>query len=214
MDRKERYGGITEWFSRNMPTAESELHYDSPFHLLMAVILSAQCTDKRVNMHTPALFSRFPEPKDLAEASFEEVLQMIKSISFPNSKARHLIGMAQTLVRDFAGEVPSATEDLVRLPGVGRKTANVIASIVYDRPVIAVDTHVFRVSRRIGLSDGKTVEAVEKDLTENFAPELRPKAHHWLILHGRYVCTARRPHCGECGIKNWCREQETAHQMK
>lgn len=214
MDRKERYEGITEWFSRNMPTAESELHYDSPFHLLMAVILSAQCTDKRVNMHTPALFSRFPEPKDLAEASFEEVLQMIKSISFPNSKARHLIGMAQTLVRDFASEVPSATEDLVRLPGVGRKTANVIASIVYDRPVIAVDTHVFRVSRRIGLSDGKTVEAVEKDLTENFAPELRPKAHHWLILHGRYVCTARRPHCGECGIKNWCREQETAHQMK
>lgn len=208
MDSRERYAGITEWFSRNMPAAKSELQYDSPFHLLIAVILSAQCTDKRVNMHTPAIFKRFPDPKSLAEASFEEVYELIKSISFPNNKARHLIGMAQTLTRDFAGAVPSEPDELVKLPGVGRKTANVIASVVYDKPVIAVDTHVFRVSRRIGLSDGKTVEAVEKDLTENFAPELRPTAHHWLILHGRYVCTARKPHCTECGIREWCREYE------
>ena len=207
MDRKERYEGITEWFSRNMPTAESELHYDSPFHLLMAVILSAQCTDKRVNMHTPALFSRFPEPKDLAEASFEEVLQMIKSISFPNSKARHLIGMAQTLVRDFAGEVPSATEDLVRLPGVGRKTANVIASIVYDRPVIAVDTHVFRVSNRIGLAEAGDVLNTEKQLMARIPKENWAKAHHWLIYHGRQVCTARAPKCGLCPVADCCAER-------
>ena len=208
MDRGERYRGITEWFSENMPSARSELQYDSPFHLLMAVILSAQCTDKRVNMHTPELFRRFPLPEDLAAASFEEVYGLIKSISFPNNKARHLIGMARALVRDFGGRVPDDPEELVKLPGVGRKTANVIASVVYDRPVIAVDTHVFRVSRRIGLSDGKTVEAVEKDLTDNFAPEIRPSAHHWLILHGRYVCTARKPDCRGCGISRWCREHE------
>ena len=148
-----------------MENAETELHYDSPFHLLIAVILSAQCTDKRVNMYTPAIFERFPQPSDLASASFEEVYQMIKSISFPNNKAKHLIGMASMLVSDFGGAVPSETADLERLPGVGRKTANVIASVIYDKPVIAVDTHVFRVSRRIGLSDGTTVEAVEKDLT-------------------------------------------------
>lgn len=210
MDRGERYRGITEWFSENMPSARSELQYDSPFHLLMAVILSAQCTDKRVNMHTPELFRRFPLPEDLAAASFEEVYGLIKSISFPNNKARHLIGMARSLVRDFGGRVPDDPEELVKLPGVGRKTANVIASVVYDKPVIAVDTHVFRVSRRIGLSDGKTVEAVEKDLTDNFAPEIRPSAHHWLILHGRYVCTARKPDCRECGISRWCREHENS----
>lgn len=205
MTRKERFSGVTDWFSEHMPSARSELHYDSPFHLLIAVILSAQCTDKRVNEYTPELFRRFPKPEDLAIATFDQVYPLIKSISFPNSKARHLLGMAQTLVRDFAGSVPDDPDKLVLLPGVGRKTANVIASVIFNKPVIAVDTHVFRVSRRIGLSDGKTVEAVEKDLTGNFAPEIRPLAHHWLILHGRYVCTARRPHCGECGIREWCR---------
>lgn len=189
-----------------METAETELHYDTPFHLLIAVILSAQCTDKRVNMHTPQIFARFPEPSDLASATFEEVYELIKSISFPKNKARHLIGMAQKLVSDFEGVVPSEPDLLERMPGVGRKTANVIASVIYDKPVIAVDTHVFRVSRRIGLSDGTTVEAVEKDLTSGFAPELRPKAHHWLILHGRYVCTARKPKCSECGLQELCRE--------
>ena len=189
-----------------METAETELHYDTPFHLLIAVILSAQCTDKRVNIYTPAIFARFPEPTDLAAASFDEVYEMIKSISFPNNKAKHLIGMAGKLVSDFGGVVPSEIEQLETLPGVGRKTANVIASVIYDKPVIAVDTHVFRVSRRIGLSDGSTVEAVEKDLTAGFAAEFRGKAHHWLILHGRYVCTARKPKCEECGLKDFCRE--------
>ena len=200
------YNQVTQWFSANMETAETELHYDTPFHLLIAVILSAQCTDRRVNMYTPAIFERYPEPADLAAASFEEVLQMIKSISFPNNKAKHLIGMASMLVSDFGGIVPSEPSELEKLPGVGRKTANVIASVIYDKPVIAVDTHVFRVSRRLGLSDGSTVEAVEKDLTAGFAPELRGKAHHWLILHGRYVCTARKPKCHECGLQDLCRE--------
>ena len=203
---KTLYRQVTEWFSANIETAETELHYDTPFHLLIAVILSAQCTDKRVNMHTPVIFERFPEPSDLAAASFEEVYELIKSISFPNNKARHLIGMATKLVSDFNSVVPSEPDLLETLPGVGRKTANVIASVIYDKPVIAVDTHVFRVSRRIGLSDGATVEAVEKDLTAGFAPELRPKAHHWLILHGRYVCTARKPKCTECGLQDLCRE--------
>lgn len=206
MERKELYRRITEWFSTNMEIAETELHYDSPFHLLIAVILSAQCTDKRVNMHTPQIFTRFPEPEDLASASFEEVYGLIKSISFPNNKAKHLIGMASKLVSDFGSSVPSEPSQLETLPGVGRKTANVIASVIYDKPVIAVDTHVFRVSRRIGLSDGSTVEAVEKDLTEGFEPSLRPKAHHWLILHGRYTCTARKPKCDICGLKDLCSE--------
>ena len=206
MSRKELYHKVTAWFSANMETAETELHYDTPFHLLIAVILSAQCTDKRVNMYTPVIFERYPEPADLATASFEEVYELIKSISFPNNKAKHLIGMASKLVSDFDSIVPSDPELLETLPGVGRKTANVIASVIYDKPVIAVDTHVFRVSRRIGLSDGTTVEAVEKDLTAGFAPELRPKAHHWLILHGRYICTARKPKCSECGLHDLCRE--------
>lgn len=206
METAERFARVTDWFSANMETAETELHYDTPFHLLIAVILSAQCTDRRVNMHTPQIFTRFPEPSDLASASFEEVYELIRSISFPNNKAKHLIGMAQKLVSDFNGIVPSETYELETLPGVGRKTANVIASVIYDKPVIAVDTHVFRVSRRIGLSDGSTPEAVEKDLTKGFAEELRGKAHHWLILHGRYICTARKPKCQECGLKDFCRE--------
>lgn len=206
MERDERYAGIISWFRDNMPAAETELQYDTPFHLLIAVILSAQCTDRRVNMHTPQIFARFPDPQSLAEASFDEVYGLIKSITFPNNKARHLIGMARALLDDFGGTVPSDPEDLVKLPGVGRKTANVIASVVYDKPVIAVDTHVFRVSRRIGLSDGETVEKVEKDLTSAIPEEQRGRVHHWLILHGRYVCTARNPKCNECGVREWCRQ--------
>ena len=206
MERDERYAGIISWFRDNMQAAETELQYDTPFHLLIAVILSAQCTDRRVNMHTPQIFARFPDPQSLAEASFDEVYGLIKSITFPNNKARHLIGMARALLDDFGGTVPSDPEDLVKLPGVGRKTANVIASVVYDKPVIAVDTHVFRVSRRIGLSDGETVEKVEKDLTSAIPEKQRGRAHHWLILHGRYVCTARNPKCNECGVREWCRQ--------
>jgi endonuclease-3 len=209
MDTKDRFRNITDWFSTNMEIAETELHYDTPFHLLIAVILSAQCTDRRVNMHTPEIFARFPEPEDLAAASFEEVYELIKSISFPNNKAKHLIGMASKLVSDFGSEVPSEPAQLETLPGVGRKTANVIASVIYDKPVIAVDTHVFRVSRRIGLSYGSTVEAVERDLTEGFEPSLRPKAHHWLILHGRYTCTARKPKCENCGLQDFCADYKT-----
>ena len=172
-NRTDLYSNILAWFKDNVPAPTTELHYDTPFHLLISVILSAQCTDKRVNMYTPAIFREFPEPEDLAAASFETVYGLIKSISFPNNKAKHLIGMAQMLVRDFGSKVPEDPDELVKLPGVGRKTANVIASVVYDKPVIAVDTHVFRVSRRLGLSDGKTVEAVEKDLTENIPAESR-----------------------------------------
>lgn len=205
-DRKDLYSNVLGWFKENVPAPSTELRYDTPFHLLIAVILSAQCTDKRVNMYTPEIFKAFPEPEDLAQASFEQVYGLIKSISFPNNKAKHLIGMAKMLVSDFGSEVPDDPDQLVRLPGVGRKTANVIASVVYDKPVIAVDTHVFRVSHRLGLSDGKTVEAVEKDLTDGIPPELRATAHHWLILHGRYICTARKPKCGECGLSEWCME--------
>ena len=206
MERTELYRKVTEWFKANMETAETELHYDTPFHLLIAVILSAQCTDKRVNIHTPQIFKRFPNPEDLAEASFEEVYELIRSISFPNNKAKHLIGMAKMLVNDFGSKVPSDPQELQALPGVGRKTANVIASVIYNKPVIAVDTHVFRVSRRLGLSEGTTVEAVERDLTAGFAEELRGKAHHWLILHGRYTCTARNPKSENCGLTDICTE--------
>ena len=209
MTAEERYTGILDWFSRNMQDAQTELHYDSVFHLLIAVILSAQCTDKRVNMHTPEIFKKYPSPESLASAYIEDVAEDIKSITFPNSKACHLVGMARMLIDKFFGEVPSDPSELVKLPGVGRKTANVIASVVYNRPVIAVDTHVFRVARRLGLSEGKTVEAVEKDLTGSIAPEMRPKAHHWLILHGRYVCTARKPSCEGCEISRWCKSYET-----
>ena len=194
-----------DYFRQNVPIAESELDFHNPYQLIVAVILSAQCTDKRVNMHTPALFLRFPTPELLAEASFEEVYDLIKSISFPNNKARHLIGMARMLVSDFGGEVPSEVEQLERLPGVGRKTANVVASIIYNKPVIAVDTHVFRVSHRLGFSSGKTPLEVEKDLNRLIPMEERAIAHHWLILHGRYICTARNPKCGGCPIREWCK---------
>ena len=188
-----------------MPVAESELDFRNPYQLIVAVILSAQCTDKRVNMHTPALFLRFPTPEMLAQATFEEVYDLIKSISFPNNKAKHLIGMAQMLVSDFGGEVPSEVEQLERLPGVGRKTANVVASIIYNKPVIAVDTHVFRVSHRLGFSAGKTPLEVEKDLNKLIPMQERAIAHHWLILHGRYICTARNPKCAGCPIREWCK---------
>lgn len=195
---------IFDWFRKTNPAPKTELDYKDPFSLLVAVILSAQCTDKRVNMVTPALLGRFPGPESMAAASFDEIFSLISSVTYPRSKAEHLIGMARKLLSDFGGEVPSGIDELMSLPGVGRKTANVIASIVYDKPVIAVDTHVFRVSHRLGLSSGRTPEAVERDL-EALVPENdRAAAHHWLILHGRYVCTARNPKCGECGLREIC----------
>ena len=206
MKRSERYNAIFEWFAQNQPAVRSELHYENPFQLLVAVILSAQCTDKRVNLVTPALFGRFPSAEELAAASFDEVYPYVKSVSYPNAKARHLIAMAQMLLSDYGGAVPSDIDALMRLPGVGRKTANVIASIVYDRPVIAVDTHVFRVSHRLGLSDGSTPRAVELDLERHIPEAQRAIAHHWLILHGRYICTARSPKCSDCPLTAWCRE--------
>ena len=196
MTVKQRYEGILGYFRDNVPVAESELHFDSPYQLLVAVMLSAQCTDKRVNQTTPALFAAYPTPEALAAASFEDVLALIRSVSYPNSKATHLIGMAQKLLSDFGGQVPSDIDALMSLPGVGRKTANVVASITWGEPVIAVDTHVFRVSRRLGLSRGTTPRAVELD----------PIAHHWLILHGRYVCKAQKPRCSECPLTPWCKE--------
>ncbi len=206
MTRKERFNAIIGWFAENRPIAQSELHFGNPYQLLVAVILSAQCTDKRVNIVTPPLFERFPTPESLAAASFDEVYPFVKSVSYPNAKARHLIAMGQMLVQDYGGVVPSDIELLMRMPGVGRKTANVIASIVYDKPVIAVDTHVFRVAHRLGLSDGSTPLAVERDLERHIPSEQRAVSHHWLILHGRYICTARRPRCSQCPLTAWCRE--------
>ena len=212
MTKAERYYNIIKWFEENVPIAESELHYDSPFHLLIAVILSAQCTDKRVNMVTPDIFVKYPDAKALASTTFEELFPLVRSISYPNSKARHLIAMAQMLSADFGGEVPSDIDDLMKLPGVGRKTANVIASIVYAKPVIAVDTHVFRVAHRLGLSDEKTPESVGKELESHIPENRRAISHHWLILQGRYICTARAPHCDKCGLTAWCREFNKANK--
>ena len=212
MTKAERYYNIIKWFEENVPIAESELHYDSPFHLIIAVILSAQCTDKRVNMVTPDIFVKYPDAKALASTTFEELFPLVRSISYPNSKARHLIAMAQMLSADFGGEVPSDIDDLMKLPGVGRKTANVIASIVYDKPVIAVDTHVFRVAHRLGLSDEKTPESVGKELESHIPENRRAISHHWLILQGRYICTARAPHCDKCGLTAWCREFNKANK--
>ena len=206
MTLKQRYEGILGYFRDNVPVAESELHFDSPWQLLVATMLSAQCTDKRVNLTTPALFAAYPTPQDLAQASFEDVLALIRSISYPNSKARHLIGAAGKIVSDFGGQVPSDIEALMSLPGVGRKTANVVASITWREPVIAVDTHVFRVSRRLGLSRGTTPRAVELDLEKHIPEQIRPIAHHWLILHGRYTCTAQKPKCASCPLAHWCKD--------
>ena len=206
MTIKERYDGVLRYFRANVPEAGSELHFENPYQLICAVMLSAQCTDRRVNMVTPRLFELYPRVQDLAAATEEQVLPLISSISYPNSKATHLVNMARQLVERFGGEVPSDIDDLMSLPGVGRKTANVVASIVYDKPVIAVDTHVFRVSHRLGLSRGKTPREVELDLERHIPEELRPIAHHWLILHGRYTCTARAPKCADCGLQLWCKE--------
>lgn len=208
MLKKERYREFVAHFSAKQPDAVTELDYHNPFQLLVAVILSAQCTDKRINQVTPALFQRFPTPQALAEVSSDIVFDYIRSVSYPNNKAKHLVGMANMLVNDFNSQVPEEINDLQKLPGVGRKTANVIASVVYNAPAMAVDTHVFRVANRLGLTTGKTPLAVEKDLVKNLPEHTIHIAHHWLILHGRYVCVARSPKCSICEIKHICRYYE------
>jgi endonuclease III len=205
MTRKERYQFVIDFFSEHAPNAETELLYDNPFQLLVAVILSAQCTDKRVNLTTPAIFEKYPDATSMAGASFEELFPLIKSISYPNNKTRHLIGMANKLITAFNGAVPMTVNELVQLPGVGRKTANVITSVIDAQPNMAVDTHVFRVSARIGLTSNATTPlAAEKQLIKYIPKELVHKAHHWLILHGRYTCMARNPKCKECGLQPAC----------
>lgn len=205
MTKQDKYKRIIEFFTDSMPNPQTELSYASPYELLVAVILSAQCTDKRVNIVTPPFFVRFPSAEVLAEGSIEEIFDLIKSISYPNNKAKHLLGMAQMLINDFKGEVPSDVDELQKLPGVGRKTANVIASVVFNKPAMAVDTHVFRVSKRLGLTpNAKNPLDTERILVKNFPEELIPKAHHWLILHGRYTCFARKPNCKECGLTDIC----------
>jgi endonuclease-3 len=208
MTKKERYELVLAYFQEQVPIAETELLYDNPFQLLVAVILSAQCTDKRVNLTTPAIFKQFPTPQKMAKASFEQMFALIKSISYPNNKAKHLIGMSQLLVDNFNAEVPLTVEQLITLPGVGRKTANVITSVIDKQPNMAVDTHVFRVSRRLGLvpMTATTPLAVEKALIKHIPKELVHTAHHWLILHGRYTCLARSPKCDTCGLVSFCKE--------
>ncbi|MDI3526892.1 MAG: endonuclease [Tenuifilum sp.] len=213
--KKELYSFVIDFFSRTRPVAETELNYATPYELLVAVILSAQCTDKRVNMITPGFFKRFPDAKSLSNATVEEVYELIKSCSYPNNKAKNLLGMAKTLMDEFDGIVPSDIELLQRLPGVGRKTANVIASVVFNKPAMAVDTHVFRVANRIGLvSNAKTPLAIERQLIKHFPQDLIPKAHHWLILHGRYICIARKPKCEECGLTPVCKEYKKISRKK
>ncbi len=211
MLKKERYHHVIEWFKENMPNPETELYYHNPYELLVAVILSAQCTDKRVNMVTPDLFKAFPSPQKLAEAPVEEIFEYIRSISYPNNKAGHLSKMAKMLVDDFNSEVPEDRDLLQKLPGVGRKTANVIASVVFNQAAMAVDTHVFRISNRIGLTNNsKNPLETEKELVKNIPEQLLSTAHHWLILHGRYVCTAKNPKCTSCGITSWCKYYQKA----
>lgn len=206
MTVKERYAKVIEWFMASMPVAETELHYENPYQLLVAVILSAQCTDKRINMITPALFEAFPTPQSMCEAEIDDIFKYIKSVSYPNNKARNLLGMAKTLVENYGGEVPSDLDSLLKIPGVGRKTANVMLSVVFGKSAMAVDTHVFRVSERIGLTtESKNPLQTEKTLVKNIPDELIGKAHHWLILHGRYVCKARKPDCLNCGLTGVCR---------
>lgn len=205
MRKKERYERVLAIFEESMPDPKTELAYDSPFHLLLAVILSAQCTDKRVNMVTPALFEAFPDPESLARASEDEVYPYIKSVTFPNNKTRHLIKAARMLVEKFDSVIPPDIDELMKLPGVGRKTANVMLAVVWDKAAMPVDTHVFRVSNRIGLTkDSPSPLATEKELVSHIPSDILAKAHHWLILHGRYVCTARNPKCGECAVADWC----------
>ena len=206
LSKNERFYKIIEYFSYNMPDAETELVYKSVYELVVAVVLSAQCTDKRVNLITPSFFEKFPDVKTLSKSTEEQVYNIIKSCSYPNNKAKHLIGMAKTVINDFNGEIPSNVDQLQKLPGVGRKTANVIASVYFNIPTMPVDTHVFRVSARIGLTrNSKTPLETEKQLVKNIPSELLIKAHHWLILHGRYVCVARKPKCSECGINIYCK---------
>ena len=215
MLKKDRYKAFVEYFSTHNPDAQTELNYTNPFELLIAVILSAQCTDKRINQITPALFNRYPTPESLAESSIEEVFSFIKSVSYPNNKAKHLVGMAQKLLSEFNGVVPEKIEDLVKLPGVGRKTANVISSVVYDNPAMAVDTHVFRVSNRLGLTSNATTPlAVEKQLVKHLPLDTIKVAHHWLILHGRYICVARKPKCEICPITYFCKYFEKINKAK
>ena len=205
MTLQEKYDAFTSYFEKAMPVADSELKFNNPYELLVAVILSAQCTDKRVNMTTPALFQRFPTPIDMAASSAEEIYTYIKSISYPNNKAKNLFGMAKTLVEDFGGIVPDNLDDLQRLPGVGRKTANVMMAVAFGQPAMPVDTHVFRVANRIGLTrNSKNVLETERVLVKHFPKEVLSKAHHWLILHGRYTCLARKPKCEQCGIAEIC----------
>lgn len=210
MTTKERYKNIIGWFQANVPEAKSELDFMNPYEMLVAVILSAQCTDKRVNMTTPALFKAFPTAEVMAASSAEEVYTYIKSISYPNNKAKSIVGMAQKVVSDFGGVIPSTMEELLTLPGVGRKTASVVLICAFDKPAMPVDTHVFRVSNRLGLTiDSKSPEETEKILMKHIPEALLSIAHHWLILHGRYVCQARKPLCDQCGLKAWCKAFET-----
>ena len=206
MTIKERYEGILEYFSEAQPNPETELQHNNPFQLLVAVMLSAQCTDKRVNIVTPPLFEAYPTPQAMAAASVEDILDYVKSVSYPNSKAAHLHQMAQKLVEEYNGQVPDNMKDLTSLPGVGRKTANVVMGAAFGKATIPVDTHVYRVSHRLGLSQGKTPNDVEKDLSRHIPAELRFKAHHWILLHGRYVCKALRPDCLNCGIQQYCKQ--------
>ena len=209
MTTKQRFEHILAWFAENMPVAESELNYRNPYELLVAVMLSAQCTDKRVNMVTPALFEAYPTPEALATASSDEVFEYVKSVSYPRSKAEHLVAMAQRLMEVYNGEVPDTIEELQTLQGVGRKTANVVCAVIWNQPAMAVDTHIFRVSERLGLTTGsKNPLQTERQLVKYIPAEIIPKAHHWLLLHGRYVCQARKPLCGRCGIQEYCRYYE------
>ena len=205
MTKKEQYSNVIGWFEANAESAETELHYQNPYQLLVAVILSAQCTDKRVNLITPALFEAFPTPEVMAAASPDEIFTYIRSCSYPNNKAKSLAGMARKLVDNFHGEVPSDIDSLITIPGVGRKPANVILAVAFDKPAMPVDTHVFRVANRIGLTrNSKTPLETERELVKHIPSKLLSKAHHWLILHGRYVCVARKPKCESCGIREWC----------
>jgi len=214
MTRKERFEKFIDYFSVNQPEVQTELHYENPFQLLVAVILSAQCTDKRINLTTPSLFKKYPSPKELSQATLDEVFELIRSISYPNNKAKHLLGMANMLLYDFKGEIPSEVNELVKLPGVGRKTANVIASVIFNQPAMAVDTHVFRVSARLGLTlKANTPQQAETQLMKYIPTEYVARAHHWLILHGRYVCLARSPKCVECALNNFCKSYKPSNNL-
>jgi len=215
MTRKERFQFVIDYFQQHMPIAETELEYEDPYQLLVAVILSAQCTDKRVNITTPAIFEKYPTVQDLAKATFDELFSLIKSISYPNNKTKHLIRMANMVVKDFDGKIPMTVEELMKLPGVGRKTANVITSVIDSQPNMPVDTHIFRVAARIGLTvNAKTPLATEKQLLQFLPTELVHKAHHWLILHGRYICVARNPKCLECGLRPACKYYQTVRKKE